>query len=152
MHVKILTQPAMSLVIDFVPLLRCTSRGRSLFSAPVTGDLWRKTCRFASRKMAITGLTAEERQLEVTRLLEKSNWSLDASGRDALVKEFSFKDFNEAFGFMTRIALKADKMDHHPEWFNVYNRVKITLSTHDVSGLSMRDIRLADFIDQVANS
>ena len=99
--------------------------------------------------MPPTGLTEEQRKLEVTRLIS-SNWSLDPSGRDALVKEFSFKDFNEAFGFMTRIALKADKMDHHPEWFNVYNRVKITLSSHDVNGLSMRDVRLADFIDQVA--
>ncbi len=71
-------------------------------------------------------------------------------GRDAIAKKFSFKDFNEAFGFMTRVALKADKMDHHPEWFNVYNRVEITLSTHDCGGLSERDLKLANFIDQCA--
>ena len=61
-----------------------------------------------------------------------------------------FKDFNQAFGFMTRVALKADKMDHHPEWFNVYNRVEVTLSTHDCSGLSQNDIKLAIFMDEVA--
>ena len=61
-----------------------------------------------------------------------------------------FKDFNQAFGFMTRVALKADKMDHHPEWFNVYNRVEVTLSTHDCSGLSQNDIKLAKFMDEVA--
>ena len=71
-------------------------------------------------------------------------------GRDAIEKKFTFTDFNEAFGFMTRIALKADKMDHHPEWFNVYNNVTITLSTHDCQGLSERDIILAKFIDLVA--
>ena len=72
-------------------------------------------------------------------------------GRDAIKREFKFADFNEAFGFMTRIALKADKMDHHPEWFNVYNNVTITLSTHDCQGLSLRDITLATFIDSIAN-
>jgi len=65
---------------------------------------------------------------------------------------FTFKDFNEAFGFMTRVALRADKVDHHPEWFNVYNTVKITLSTHDCSGLSQNDVDLAQFIDAVAAS
>lgn len=71
-------------------------------------------------------------------------------GRDAIKKLFVFKDFNEAFGFMTRIALKADKMDHHPEWFNVYNRVEVTLSTHECQGLSERDVKLATFIEEVA--
>ena len=70
-------------------------------------------------------------------------------GRDAIKKQFLFKDFNEAFGFMTRVALKADKMNHHPEWFNVYNRVEVTLSTHDCQGLSERDIKLATFIEDV---
>lgn len=71
-------------------------------------------------------------------------------GRDAIAKTFLFKDFNEAFGFMTRVALAADKADHHPEWFNVYNRVEVTLTTHDANGLSERDIRLATFIDRIA--
>lgn len=73
-------------------------------------------------------------------------------GRDAIHKEFLFKDFNQAFGFMTRVALKAEKMDHHPEWFNVYNKVQITLSTHDCSGLSENDVQLANFIETAAKS
>ena len=62
-------------------------------------------------------------------------------------KSFAFTDFNAAFGFMTRVALMAEKMNHHPEWFNVYNRVDITLTTHDADGLSRRDIDLAKAID-----
>ena len=71
-------------------------------------------------------------------------------GRDAIEKKFQFKDFNQAFGFMTRVALKVDKMDHHPEWFNVYNNVNITLSTHECQGLSNRDVTLAKFIEEAA--
>jgi 4a-hydroxytetrahydrobiopterin dehydratase len=63
------------------------------------------------------------------------------------VREFRFRDFSEAFGFMSRVALLAEKQDHHPEWFNVWNRVEITLSTHDAGGLSRRDIKLAQAID-----
>ena len=75
-------------------------------------------------------------------------WS-PVEDRDAAKAAFEFDDFNEAFGFMTRIALKADKMDHHPEWFNVYNRVEITLTTHDAGGLSQRDVDLAAFIESL---
>jgi 4a-hydroxytetrahydrobiopterin dehydratase len=82
-------------------------------------------------------------------LAELQGWRL-VDGRDAIAKAFKFKDFNEAFSFMTRVALMAEKMDHHPEWANVYNKVDITLSTHDAGGLTERDIRLAKFIDQVA--
>ena len=74
----------------------------------------------------------------------------EVEGRDAISKSFAFGDFNEAFGFMGRVALAAEKADHHPEWFNVYNRVEITLSTHDAGGLSQRDIDLAKFIDGIA--
>lgn len=77
------------------------------------------------------------------------DWAL-VPGRDAITRSIRFKDFNAAFAFMARVALKAEKMDHHPEWFNVYNRVDITLSTHDAGGLSERDVALARFIDQVA--
>ncbi|NMG31502.1 4a-hydroxytetrahydrobiopterin dehydratase [Aromatoleum evansii] len=77
-----------------------------------------------------------------------SDWAL-APGRDAITRSIRFKDFNAAFGFMARVALKAEKMDHHPEWFNVYNRVDITLSTHDAGGLTERDVALARFIDQI---
>ena len=80
---------------------------------------------------------------------ELDGWD-EAEGRDAIAKSFKFKNFNAAFGFMTRVALLAEKQDHHPEWFNVYNRVDITLSTHDAGGLSKRDIRLAAAIDSVA--
>jgi 4a-hydroxytetrahydrobiopterin dehydratase len=71
-------------------------------------------------------------------------------GRDAITKEFRFKDFNAAFGFMARVALHAEKADHHPEWFNVYNRVDVTLSTHDSGGVTDKDVELAHFMDQVA--
>ncbi|MGY8991322.1 MAG: 4a-hydroxytetrahydrobiopterin dehydratase [Rhodospirillales bacterium] len=72
-------------------------------------------------------------------------------GRDAIEKKIKFKDFNEAFGFMGRIALMSEKMDHHPEWSNVYNQVHIILSTHDAGGVSERDIKLAQFIDTLIN-
>jgi 4a-hydroxytetrahydrobiopterin dehydratase len=72
------------------------------------------------------------------------------SGRDAIVKEFRFTDFNAAFAFMTRVALYAERHDHHPEWFNVYNRVDVTLSTHDAGGVTDKDVALAHFIDQAA--
>ncbi|SLN12238.1 4a-hydroxytetrahydrobiopterin dehydratase [Oceanibacterium hippocampi] len=71
----------------------------------------------------------------------------EVDSRDAIAKRFQFKDFNEAFGFMSRIAMKAERMDHHPEWFNVYGTVEITLASHDVGGVSERDIALAAFID-----
>ena len=76
-------------------------------------------------------------------------WS-EVNGRDAINKKFSFKDFNEAFGFMARAALIAEKLDHHPEWFNVYNRVEVTLATHDAGGLTERDIQLAQAMDRLA--
>jgi len=71
-------------------------------------------------------------------------------GRDAIEKTYLFKDFNEAFGFMTRVALAADKADHHPEWFNVYNKVHVVLTTHDAKGLSERDVTMAKFMDRIA--
>jgi len=74
----------------------------------------------------------------------------EVAGRDAITKSFKFADFSQAWGFMTRVALAAEKADHHPEWFNVYNRVDITLSTHDAGGLSDKDMALAKVIDQVA--
>ncbi len=70
-------------------------------------------------------------------------------GRDALMRELKFKDFSEAFGFMSRVALMAEKRDHHPEWSNVYNKVEITLSTHDAGGITELDIELAAFIDSL---
>ena len=80
-------------------------------------------------------------------LLKLSNWDLVRDGRDAISREFKFLDFKKAFAFMTAIALKAEEIGHHPEWCNVYNKVVITLTTHDVNGLSEKDITLGEFID-----
>lgn len=90
-------------------------------------------------------LTEPERK-ELLEGLKNSGWS-QVDNRDAICKEFKFKNFNEAFGFMTRVALMAERMDHHPEWFNVYNKVDVTLSSHDVGGLSLRDVKLANFME-----
>ena len=97
--------------------------------------------------MARVKLSGEARK---TALAKLSGWA-EVAGRDAITKKFVFRDFNAAFGFMTRAALVAEKMDHHPEWFNVYNRVDVTLSTHDCNGLSERDIALAQFIARAAS-
>ncbi len=70
-------------------------------------------------------------------------------GRNAIQKKFQFENFNQAFGFMVRVALQADKMDHHPEWTNIYNTVDITLTTHDAAGVTNKDIELANFMDSV---
>ena len=74
------------------------------------------------------------------------------SGRDAITRKFEFKDFNAAFGFMARAALLAEKMDHHPEWFNVYNKVDVTLSTHDAGGITENDVRMAKAMDGFAKA
>ncbi|MAO57104.1 MAG: 4a-hydroxytetrahydrobiopterin dehydratase [Rhodospirillaceae bacterium] len=99
--------------------------GRQEMTDKLTGD---------ARTQAIAGL---------------DGWT-DVDGRDAISKTFQFKDFNAAFGFMTRTALVAEKMDHHPEWFNVYNRVEVTLATHDAGGVTQKDIDLAAFMDGAA--
>ncbi|XP_015375611.1 PREDICTED: pterin-4-alpha-carbinolamine dehydratase [Diuraphis noxia] len=98
-----------------------------------------------TRKMPIL-LTKEQRE-ELLQPLFSNQWSL-VKDRDAIYKEFLFSNFIEAFGFMTQVALKSEKMDHHPEWFNVYNKVQVTLSTHDVGGLSSNDVNLATFLDK----
>lgn len=76
-------------------------------------------------------------------------WAV-SEGRDAIEKSFSFRDFSEAWAFMARAALKAEAMDHHPEWFNVYNRVEVTLSTHSAGGVTALDVELAQFMDGIA--
>ncbi len=91
-------------------------------------------------------LTGEARKSALSRL---NGWS-EAAGRDAITKKFVFTDFNQAFGFMTRAALVAEKMDHHPEWFNVYKTVEVTLSTHDAGGLTEFDVKLAEAMDKIA--
>ena len=84
-----------------------------------------------------------------TALRQVHGWS-EVEDRDAIRKSFHFSNFSEAWGFLSRIALVAEKMDHHPEIFNVYNRVEIILSTHDADGLSERDVQLAHIIDELA--
>lgn len=79
-----------------------------------------------------------------------SGWTPAAQGRDAITKTYKFKDFNAAFGFMSRVALKAERMDHHPEWCNVYNRVEVSLITHDAGGVTELDVELARFMDEAA--
>jgi 4a-hydroxytetrahydrobiopterin dehydratase len=91
-------------------------------------------------------LDAETRKAISERL---PGWHM-VDGRDAIHKTFTFKDFSAAFGFMTRAALAAERMNHHPEWFNVWNRVEVTLSTHDAGGLTERDLKLAEIMDRIA--
>jgi 4a-hydroxytetrahydrobiopterin dehydratase len=95
--------------------------------------------------MATPKLTDAEIAAALARL---PGWSR-AEGRSAIVKKYQFADFNAAWGFMSRVALLAERHDHHPEWCNVWNRVEITLSTHDAGGLSARDVKLAEAIERV---
>lgn len=91
-------------------------------------------------------LSGDRRREALARL---SGWR-EADGRDAITKTFTFADFSAAFGFMTRVALAAEKLDHHPEWFNVYKTVEVTLATHDAGGFTMRDVTLAETMDRIA--
>ena len=96
--------------------------------------------------MPVPRLTDAERDEALARL---SQWSLRSDGL-AIERSFRFADFGEAFGFMARVALAAEKADHHPEWSNVWNRVDVVLTTHDAGGLSARDVALAEIIDGYA--
>lgn len=93
-------------------------------------------------------LTPQEREKNLASLIE-NGWSM-VQDRDAIFKQFKFKSFVEAFSWMTAAALCAEKMNHHPEWSNVYNRVQVTLMTHDIDGLSDLDIKLAQKMNQLA--
>jgi 4a-hydroxytetrahydrobiopterin dehydratase len=84
-------------------------------------------------------------------LAELKEWR-EVAGRDAIRRTFTFKDFNQAFAFMTRVALVAEKMDHHPEWSNVYKTVEVTLSTHDAGGVTAKDVALAKAMDKFTAS
>lgn len=79
-----------------------------------------------------------------------SGWSADAGGRDAIMKTYRFEDFSAAFAFMTRVGMMAERMDHHPEWFNVYDRVDVVLATHDAGGVTDKDVALARYMDSIA--
>jgi 4a-hydroxytetrahydrobiopterin dehydratase len=95
----------------------------------------------------IAKLSPSDRALALARL---PGWA-DVAGRDAIARTFTFKDFSAAWAFMSRTALAAEKLDHHPEWFNVYNRVEVTLATHDADGLTQRDIDLATLMNGFAD-
>ena len=82
---------------------------------------------------------------DVLKILK--SWKVSDDGREAITKDFEFSDFKSAFSFMTKVALKAEELGHHPEWSNVYNKVSITLTTHDVKGMSEKDIKLGKYID-----
>jgi 4a-hydroxytetrahydrobiopterin dehydratase len=88
-------------------------------------------------------------EARASALIGLKGWS-EVEGRDAITRTFTFRDFNEAFGFMARVALVAEKMDHHPEWSNVYRTVEVTLSTHDAGGLTELDVQLAGRMDRLA--
>ena len=98
--------------------------------------------------MSITKLNEIERTEALATL---PAWTLDA-GRDGIRRTLVFSDFVTAFGFMTQVALVAEKSDHHPEWSNVWNRVEILLTTHDADGLSRRDVEMAHVIDRIATA
>jgi 4a-hydroxytetrahydrobiopterin dehydratase len=101
---------------------------------------------FAAQEDRMPKLSGDARASALAKI---PGWS-EVSGRDAIARKFTFKDFNEAFGFMTRAALVAEKMDHHPEWSNVYRTVEVTLSTHDAGGLTEKDIALAQAMNGIA--
>ena len=90
--------------------------------------------------------------MDLNDLLSSLDGWTAVQGREAIYKQFTFKSFEIAFAAMTKIAGKAEQMDHHPEWFNVYNRLEVTLATHDANGVTSYDLELAEFIDEVAAS
>jgi 4a-hydroxytetrahydrobiopterin dehydratase len=113
---------------------------------------WRRAIRgkMETREVATMAekLTGNARKSALAKL---PGWS-EVKDRDAITRKFTFSDFNEAFGFMTRAALIAEKLDHHPEWFNVYNKVEVTLATHDAGGVTERDVKLAQAMDRLAKA
>ena len=113
---------------------------------------WRRAIRgtMETREVASMAekLTGNARKSALAKL---HGWS-EVKNRDAITRQFTFSDFNEAFGFMARAALVAEKLDHHPEWFNVYNKVEVTLATHDAGGVTERDVKLAQAMDRLAKA
>ena len=93
-------------------------------------------------------LTGQARKAALAKL---KGWT-EVKGRDAISRKFTFEDFNAAFGFMARSALVAEKLDHHPEWFNVYNKVEVTLASHDAGGVTEKDITLAEAMNRMAEA
>ena len=100
---------------------------------------------FSSANFALEGADRDAK----LKALGESGWKVGDSSRDTIYKKFEFENFVDAFGFMTKVAICAEKMDHHPEWFNVYNRVEVTLTTHDFTALSQNDVVLANKMDEL---
>ena len=132
--------PSLLLLSHFVMFFNQSPRMTTRFYA---SSRIRNTARTATLKPTLLSGSVKEDALK-----SLSGWTV-VNGRDAIQKSFIFPDFVEAFGFMTKVAITSEKMDHHPEWYNVYNKVDVTLSTHDCSGLSQLDIDLARKMDQL---
>lgn len=126
----------------------CSSRPCSRLSSLMKPPLHRN---YSSKMSSDSHWLSPADRDQLVMELRATGW-MEVEDRDAIFKELHFKTFNQAFGFMSRVALQAEKMNHHPEWFNVYNKVQITLTTHDCGGLSKRDIKMAKFIDKIVLS
>ena len=127
--------------------------------ARVRSDFWAKAKRVAARLPFAEELLSayycafdQATPAHVKAALAKLDGWSEVNGRDAISKRFTFADFNTAFGFMARAALVAEKLDHHPEWFNVYNKVEVTLATHDAGGVTERDVTLAEAMNRLAET
>ncbi|VDM18868.1 unnamed protein product [Wuchereria bancrofti] len=114
--------------------------------------IWRfaGSANIALHSQKVVMILNEQQRKQLLQPLIDKGWKM-VEGRDAIRKNLQFKNFVEAFGFMTQVAMCAEKMNHHPEWFNVYNKIEVTLSSHDVNGLSERDIELASYIEKLSN-
>ena len=125
---------------------RLYSTGSQLFSISMTWRPWQNKMRQTGREEHQIMADKLEGEARSEALSGLEGWS-EVESRDAISKSFAFTDFNEAFGWMARVALIAEQMNHHPEWFNVWNRVEVTLSTHEAGGLTALDIKLAEKMD-----
>ncbi|EFO14678.1 pterin-4-alpha-carbinolamine dehydratase [Loa loa] len=103
-----------------------------------------------SETQKVVMILNEQQRKQLLQPLIDKGWKMVES-RDAIRKDIQFTNFSEAFGFMTRVAMYAEKVNHHPEWFNAYNKIEVTLSSHDVNGLSEKDIKLANYIEKLSN-
>ncbi|VDK68893.1 unnamed protein product [Litomosoides sigmodontis] len=127
-------------------------KGNNGLKIMTTSIIWRFPSRanIASNTQKVLMILNEEQRKQLLQPLINKGWRM-VEGRDAIRKNLQFKNFSEAFGFMTQIAMYAEKMNHHPEWFNAYNKIEVTLSSHDVNGLSEKDIKLASYIEKLSD-
>jgi 4a-hydroxytetrahydrobiopterin dehydratase len=109
-----------------------------------------KNIAYQLRRTVVTALEGDKRTKALQPILA-NGWT-ETTGRNAIEKKFQFNNFNEAWGFMSQVALVAESMNHHPEWSNVYNKVDVVLSTHDCNGISVKDVKLAKFMDSLVKA